>query len=288
MSGDCAIVIATHNRCGVLLETLKRLYDLPERPRIIVVDNASTDGTERACKSFGSRVTFLKMRRNVGAAARTIGAREVSTPFVAFCDDDCYWAPGSLALGAERFARHSDVAVLNGRVIVGEPGTEDPACQAMRQASPGKHAAGIPIAYFMAGACMMRTAAFLDAGGYHARYFIGAEESLLALDLAARGWMLWYCDDLIVHHKPSPVNRDAQTRRKFVMRNRLWTVFLRRSLRCALHAVAQYARLARTDAVARAALTEAIAGLPWILRERRTLPPQLERRIAAFDRALTV
>lgn len=283
-NGDCAIAIATYNRAPVLEQTLAALCDLPEKPRIVVVDNASADDTERVCKQFGARVLLLKLRRNIGAAARTIGAREAGTPFVAFCDDDCVWLAGSLALAVERFNAHPDVAVLNGRVLVGNTGRTDPACQAMH-AVHDCEAPGSPIAFFMAGASIARTDAFLRAGGYHARYFIGAEESLLSLDLAAQGWRLCYCDDLLIRHTPSAMNRDAATRRRLVLRNRLWTVLLRCSLPTALGALARHARIARRDPIARRALTEAIAALPWIVRERRTIPKHLEQRIRALDAA---
>ncbi len=283
MSNECAVVIATHNRSATLSETLERLYELPERPHIIVVDNASTDQTDRVCKPFASRVQFLKLRRNLGAAARTIGAREAGTPFVAFCDDDCYWTPGSLERAIERFHKHPNVAVLNGQVLVGESQEPDPACDAMRASTGDMHASNVPIVYFMAGASVMRTTAFLEAGGYHVRYFIGAEESLLSLDLASHGWQLWYCDDLIVRHRPSQLNRDPDARRRLVLRNRLWTTLLRRAPMTAFREVARYARLAVEDPIARSALIEAIAGLPWIVRERRTIPAELEQRVAALD-----
>jgi len=286
MLADCAVVVPTHNRSATLRKTLAQLYDLPERPLIVVIDNASADDTERACRPFANRVLFLRLRRNLGAAARTIGAREAHTPFVAFCDDDCYWTPGSIERAVARFTRHPDAAVLNGRVLVRDGDTPDPACQAMRAGARDPDAPGIPIVYFMAGACFMRTRAFLEVGGYHERYFIGAEESLLSLDLAARGWTLWYCDDLIVRHNPSPLNRDPDARRRLVLRNRLWTVFLRRSASSAIRALAHYARLATSDRIVRAALTDAIAGLPWIVRERQAIPHELERRVEELDRAV--
>jgi GT2 family glycosyltransferase len=286
MLEECAVVVATHNRRGVLQNTLQHLYDLPEHPRVFVVDNASSDGTDSIWKPFANRVTFLKLRRNVGAAARTIGAREARTPFIAFCDDDCYWAPGSLERAVTRFARYSHVAVLNGRVLVGNDDRTDPACEAMRTTRSEPSLPGVPIVYFMAGACVMRTSPFLDVGGYHLRYFIGAEESLLALDLAARGWALWYCDDLVIHHRPSSINRDAEARRRLVLRNRLWTVMLRRSLLSAMRLFATYARMATVDGVARAALADAVGGLPWILRERHAIPRDLERRVSQLDSVL--
>lgn len=280
-----AIVIATYNRCNVLRQTLSALCGLPSKPRIVVVDNASTDGTADACKAFGSRVLLLKLRRNIGAAARTIGARDAGTPFVAFCDDDCVWLPGALERAVERFTTYRDVAVLNGRVLVGDGHRTDPACEAMRACANDAQGPGVPIVYFMAGASIVRTDAFLQAGGYHERYFIGAEESLLSLDLAARGWRLWYCEDLLIRHKPSSLNRDSQTRRRLVLRNRLWTALLRFSLPAAIATLARHARLALRDPLVRAALGEALTGLPWIVRERRAIPRQLERRVRALDRA---
>jgi GT2 family glycosyltransferase len=284
MSSECAVVIATHNRAAVLNETLEQLCELPERPRIVVADNASTDETERVCKRFGQRVLLLKLRRNIGAAARTIGAREAGTPLVAFCDDDCVWTAGSLLQACEIFARHPRVALLNGRVLVGHDARPDPACQAMERGACGD-LQGIPIVFFMAGASVMRTRAFLECGGYHRRYFIGAEESLLSLDLAARGWELWYCRDITVRHRPSAINRDARARRRLVLRNRLWTVMLRHSIGGATRALLRHARMAFHDPVARTALREAISGLPWVLRERRRIPRDLERRVYALERA---
>ncbi len=278
-------MIATHNRCATLAQTLERLYDLPEHPRIVVVDNASVDDTDRACKRFANRILFLKLRRNLGAAARTIGAREAATPYIAFCDDDCYWTPGSLQCAVERLHNNPQVGVINGQVLIGESQSPDPACQAMQASATAADCPGIPIAYFMAGASVMRTRAFLEAGGYHERYFIGAEESLLSLDLASHGWGLWYCGDVVVRHQPSPVNRDPDARRRLVLRNRLWTTLLRRSPITVLRTLGRYVQLAAGDPIVRAALVQALAGLPWIVRERRRIPGELEERIAAFDNA---
>jgi GT2 family glycosyltransferase len=52
MNRECddrtSVVVITHNRRTELLRTLARLERLPERPRILVTDNASTDGTAQA------------------------------------------------------------------------------------------------------------------------------------------------------------------------------------------------------------------------------------------------
>ena len=96
-SGDSvSIVIVTHNRALELLRTVESALHLPERPPVIVVDNASTDDSvARLHRDFPS-VCVRCLPSNIGAAARNIGAREARTPYVAFCDDDVRWMPGTL------------------------------------------------------------------------------------------------------------------------------------------------------------------------------------------------
>ena len=64
----------------------------------------------------------------------------------------------------------------------------------------------------MAGTSVMRRDPFLSLGGYHERYHIGAEKSLLALDFLARGWEMIDVDDLIVYHYPHAAGRVPERR----------------------------------------------------------------------------
>ena len=80
---------------------------------------------------------------------------------------------------------------------------------------------------FLAGASMVRRSAFLQAGGFEPRFFIGGEEELLSIDLASRGWWLCYVPEIVVHHYPSP-RRDVFSRRWHLVRNALWFAWLRR------------------------------------------------------------
>ncbi len=279
--GTTSIVVATYNRVGSLLRTLERLAALPQTPPIVVVDNGSTDGTLDAVHRLHPAVRTIGLRRNVGAAARVVGARTAQTDYVAFCDDDCWWAAGSLERAAAVLDRHPRVALLNARVLVGDDERLDEASSAMACSDVAQppNCPGRAIAAFMAGAVVVRRTAFLAAGGYNPRYHIGAEESLLALDLLAAGWQLVYCAELVVYHHPSPLQRDPEARRQLVMRNRLWTTWLRHSLGCALRSTAALARCARHDHAARRALLAALRGMPWILRERRPVPAHIERLV---------
>ncbi|MGZ6191038.1 MAG: glycosyltransferase family 2 protein, partial [Vulcanimicrobiaceae bacterium] len=140
---------------------------------------------------------------------------------------------------------------------------------------------GVPIELYMAGACIVRCAAFLACGGYHQRFHIGAEETLLAHDLLAAGWQLRYVEDLVLHHLPCTENRNHHERRYYVLRNRAWTAWMRQRMPRPLTSTWSLIRIARRDAAARAALRDVIAAIPWILRERRVISREVQSRIDA-------
>src|SRR5581483_146240 len=142
---------------------------------------------------------------------------------------------------------------------------------------------GRPILGFLCAASMVRRAAFLAAGGFEPRFFLGGEEELLALDLAAAGWALAYIDDIVVHHHPSP-RRDAGRRAHLLLRNALWCAWMRRRLPDAIRR--SRAVLERTESRREraAALLAAVAGIPWVLRGRRAVPAYIEDSLRKLER----
>jgi GT2 family glycosyltransferase len=275
-----AVVIATRNRGPELLGALTRLLALDERPRIVVVDNGSTDGTAELVRDHHPGVQVVGLRRNRGAAARTIGARLVDTPYVAFSDDDSWWAPGALRRAVELLDRHPRLAVLAARVLVGPDQRLDPVCREMADSPlpPADDLPGPPVLGFIACGAVVRRDAFLEVGGFDARLGVGGEEELLSVDLATRGWGLAYVDEVVAHHHPSP-SRDPSGRRRIQVRNALWSAWLRRPLGGAARQTAHLAARALHQPGAWSGLLLAMAGLPWVLRERRPVPRDLEAAI---------
>lgn len=85
-----SIVVLTYNRADELMAVLHRLQALPEQPEVIVVDNASSDGTAERVAAEHPQVRLVREARNRGAAGRNSGVALVRTPYVAFCDDDTW------------------------------------------------------------------------------------------------------------------------------------------------------------------------------------------------------
>lgn len=283
--GRTTVVIATRNRAPQLQRTLQRLQRLPEAPPVIVVDNGSSDGTAELARAAAPAATVLRLPRNAAAAARTIGVRTATTPYVAFSDDDSWWAPGALSRAEIHLDRHPELGLLAACLLVGPHDRPDPVLDALRH-SPLRAPAHLPgpaVLGFIACAAVVRRRAYLAAGGFHPRLGVGGEEALLALDLARSGWALAYADDVVAHHWPAPGGRSDRDRR--LARNRCWTAWLRRPAGAALRVTATEARRGLTEPAARQGLASALRGLGWVLSSRLPAPPRLERDLRALERA---
>jgi glycosyltransferase involved in cell wall biosynthesis len=283
LTATVTVVIATRNRRPELYATLERLSDLPERPRIIVVDNGSRDGTAQAVRRAFPRVQLISLPRNRGACARNVGVRRAQTPYVAFSDDDSWWEPGALSRAVAVLDASPRTGIVAAATLVGPQAVPDP-LNTLMAASPLAQGClpGPRVLGFLGCAAVARRQAYLAAGGYSRLLFIGGEEELLAYDLAAKGWSISYRDDVIGRHWPSPV-RDARRRRSQEIRNRVLVAWLRRPLSRALGDTARLARTVGREPAAGRALAETVLKLPAAVALRRRLPAGVEADIRLLE-----
>jgi GT2 family glycosyltransferase len=274
----------TYKRRDEAVEAVGRLVDLPERPPVVLVDNASGDGTVEAVRDRFPQVDVVAAEQNLGAVGRNVGVARLRTPYVAFCDDDTWWEPGSLARAAAVLDAHPRLALVNARIVVEPSGTDDPIVPELRDSPvPAPHwLPGPALGSFLAGASVVRREAFEQAGGFSARLWLGGEEELLATDLISAGWELCYLDDLVVHHRASRL-RDPVVRRRNGLRNTLWFTWLRRPYGPALRRTAFLARTVPRDRTSALAAWDALRGLPWVVANRQARPPAVEARLARLD-----
>lgn len=96
---DYSVVIATYNRVAYLEGCLKPfMVPSAEGLDVVVVDDGSTDGSpsivqRMARESRGAKIRLMQQSNAGAGAARNRGVAEVTTPFVAFLDDDDRWFP---------------------------------------------------------------------------------------------------------------------------------------------------------------------------------------------------
>lgn len=286
--GDTAppvtVVVMTRDRRDNVLRTLRHLVALPEQPPVVLVDNGSTDGTVESVRRWFPDVHLLPLEENHGAPARTVGVAAATTPYVAFADDDSWWAPGSLSRAAEVLDTHPRVGLLGARILVGPEERLDPICRLMSDSplptAPG--AVGPSVLGFVACGAVVRRTAYLEVGGFSPVVFFFGEETLLAQDLMVAGWQLVYVDDVVAHHHPGSVGSGRSGRDRLAVRNQLLSTWMRRpagvALRRSLAVVC-----ARRDRAALTGLVDALRRAPRALAARSVLPPHVEEQVRLLE-----
>ena len=273
-ASDVTVVVASRNRRDELLTTLPR-HEAP----VILVDNASTDGSAEAVRAAHPEVTVIALDRNVGARARTVGVARAGTPFVAFADDDSWWAPGDLARAVAVLRAHPRLAVLNARILVGPEERLDPVCEEMADSPLGTppDLPGPALLGFVACGALVRTEAFEAVGGFDPVVRFPGEEERLALDLATAGWAMAYVDSVTVHHHPSPRRHDPRRRQAGIWRSRVLTAVMRAHLPDLAGVLATALRSGRPGIEG---LLHAVPDLPAAVLRRRPIPAHVRTGLA--------
>lgn len=201
-----SFVISTHNRRDVLLQTLSRLQccGLHHRAfQVLVVDNASRDGTAQAVCQMFPQVILICLQKNRGACARNEALRQAAGRYVVFLDDDSYPWPGSVQRMIEHFDADRRLGAAVFSVILPDGSGESSA---------------YPDVCIGCGTGF-RAAALQQVGGLPEDFFMQAEEYDLSLRLLAAGWKIRHFDDLRVTHLKTPAARRAWRTMRLDVRN---------------------------------------------------------------------
>jgi glycosyltransferase involved in cell wall biosynthesis len=103
-------IIPTYNRAPLLSRAISSaLLQLNEDDELIVIDDGSTDDTERLVARYGDRVRYVKTPNRGAGAARNRGIREARNPLVAFLDSDDEWMPGKIKLQRAFMGERPDI-----------------------------------------------------------------------------------------------------------------------------------------------------------------------------------
>jgi len=198
-------LIRTYNRRDKTLRAIASAVNqtIPNLP-IILVDDASTDGTAEAVRErYGERVAIVQRPRNEGpGAAANSGLALVETEFIAFLDSDDTWHPTfveELLAAAET-----------------QPGTTMAYCDVRRVYQsyfvdrPGRSAAPESVAEYLAApvatmsVMLVRTRSARSVGGFDVQMQIGED-----FDFCIRLWI--YAPYSFVHVRQELVTYNIST-----------------------------------------------------------------------------
>ena len=118
-------IIPTHNRAHCVPRAIESILaqrgvDEEFEIEMIVVDDGSTDATEKVVRRY-SRVRYIRLPSREGvAAALNHGVRGSTGSFLSFLGDDDVWLPHKLELQVPVLCAHPEVGVVYGQAVVPE------------------------------------------------------------------------------------------------------------------------------------------------------------------------
>jgi hypothetical protein len=118
------VVMVQRDRVSVAGRAIRQLFDVTEAPFVFVyVDGRSRRSVRHELDRLRDEFGFVVLRadrRLTPNQARTIGLREVTTPYVVFVDNDCLVQPGWLTT-LLRTAEEQSAAVVGPLYAAGDP-----------------------------------------------------------------------------------------------------------------------------------------------------------------------
>ena len=221
-----AIVIVSYNTRGDLCDCLRSLHAAPPAAthRIVVADNASSDGSAQAVREGWPAVELIKMGRNAGfAAANNAGIRATASEMVLLLNSDTLVPPGSLdrliarldgdpgavAAGPRLIGADGALELSFGRMI--SPWNEARQKCRVRALTHGPGWLSLRIARlaerehhpdWVSGACLLVRRAAGDAAGWlDERFFLYGEAVDFCAALRAAGGRILFTPDAEVIHR---------------------------------------------------------------------------------------
>jgi N-acetylglucosaminyl-diphospho-decaprenol L-rhamnosyltransferase len=213
---DLSIVIVNWNTCDLLAQCLQSIYDTTSGLdfEVIVVDNASVDGSAEMVRREFSRARLIQNTENVGFARANNQAMATSQGrSILLFNSDAIATPGAIQSLVRLAVAEPRAGIVGARLL-----NADGSFQASHTPFPNlwreflilsgvgrmfygrwypsrgpEEDKGPQMVDYVEGACMLvRREAFEDVGGLDESYFMYAEEVDLCYAMRAKGWQVWY------------------------------------------------------------------------------------------------
>jgi GT2 family glycosyltransferase len=286
-----SVVLVTMNRVSMLERCLEGVQCQTFRDyEIIVIDNASTDGTGAVVQKRFPDVRYVRLARNVGVpAGRNRGVLEAKGDLLVFLDDDAVFdSPDAL----ERIAAcisDVDVPGLVALKIV-SPGDKMEEYKSIPRADKKRIAHDYECSYFCGAGFAVRRELFMKAGMFWEPLFFIAEELDLSYRLMEQGCKMIRLANVIVIHNETPQARVPGQWLYFGVRNRLWVALHNLPWRyVASHIILWWGYFFIMAVISRhpffflRGMLDALKGIPVVLADRRVISKATIARLKSLS-----
>jgi glycosyltransferase involved in cell wall biosynthesis len=213
MKAAASVVIPTRNRRDELRRTLVGVYKQSLPLEVIVLDDASTDGTEAMVRQEFAEVIYRRIAKPVGQCAlRNMGIELAGAPVVVSLDDDVVLTSEATIEQTLRDFTHDRIGAVAIPFLDGDRRVP------MQHAPDDRHTWISSV--FIAAAHAIRRDVFVSLGGYHWDWFGHVEELDLGLRMLAQGFVVRLGTADPLEHRPS-ANRSFEQMDRYGRRNLL-------------------------------------------------------------------
>ena len=220
-----SIVIVSYNARKELAGCLDSLDAHPPglSTEVVVVDNASPDGSADVAEARGPRVRLIRQPRNAGfAAANNVGIRASSGELVLLLNSDTLVRPGSIDTLVARLRAHPSAAAAGPRLVDAEGRAElsfgpmiSPLAELRQKVVMAMHHRGVaPVSRWVeratsreqfvdwvSGAALLVRRADAEAVGLlDERFFLYTEDVDFCAALRARGRRVLFAPGAVITH----------------------------------------------------------------------------------------
>lgn len=210
------VLIVTWQGAHLLAPCLESLRDQTVPHDVLVVDNASTDGTAELLRDHHPEVRVVRLPTNTGFAGGVqAGLDATEAEFVALLNNDATADPGWLAALVAEARQHPEAAAVTSRMYIA--GRTPPTLNntgvvllptgygADRDlgADDSTHRQAEEVFGFSGGAALVRASAVREVGGFPVPYFLYYEDTDTSWRLRSAGWTVRYAPEAVVHHQHS-------------------------------------------------------------------------------------
>ena len=195
------INILTFNRKNELVQTLKKIEEQDYKNiEIIIVDNASSDGTDEMIKENYPDVNYIRMDKNVGVSAWNKGFAAAEGEYVFVLDDDSYPLKTSIGDGLKYLKDNPKCGVLGYNIF------NTLKQKSQTEAFPRKSW------LFVGCGALMRKEVIDKVGYFDENYFIYLHEMDYSIRVYDAGYSVDYAENLTVVHDQSLRSRGKNSK----------------------------------------------------------------------------